>query len=116
MLRGASGRMPNSVPVSMKAAPAAQACGTLAPIYCTGKLVSARSKAGVELRQLVLPEIARGPADVARDPRRLRAESIKFEPHRNDGVVVRPHRPGLVIVRVERRIVRRQRADPPAGP
>jgi len=57
----------------MNAAPAAQACGTLAPILHR-KIRLCALEGGVELRQLVLPEIAGGPVDVARDPRRLRAE------------------------------------------
>ena len=43
--RGASGRNPSSACISMKTEPAAQACGTLAPRYCTGKFVSSRSDA-----------------------------------------------------------------------
>ena len=74
----------------MKAEPAAQACGTLAPMYCTGKLVSSRVERGVQLRQLIEPEIARCHADVVRDLRCLRAETIVFEAQRDDRVVVQP--------------------------
>ena len=38
----ASGMNPNIACVSMNADPAAHACGTFAPIYCTGNVVSSR--------------------------------------------------------------------------
>ena len=39
------GGIPASPADSMNTEPAAQACGTLAPMYCTGKSVSSRSNA-----------------------------------------------------------------------
>src|SRR5262245_24467209 len=54
---------------------------------------------GVKFRQLIEQEMACRHAHVVRDPRRLRAKAIEFEPHGDEGVVVRPHRAGLIIVR-----------------
>ena len=71
---------------------------------------------GVEFRQLVEPEIFGCKADVVRDPRRLPAETIKLEAHRDDRVVVRPDRTRLIIVWIERRIVGGKRADASSRP
>ena len=47
--------------------------------------------AGVELRDLVELEISGRPADVVRDRRRFRAETVALEAERDHAVVVRPH-------------------------
>ena len=56
--RGASGQMPRIACSSANAEPAAQACGTLAPRYCTGNAALAAFDAGVQLGQLVQQEMA----------------------------------------------------------
>src|SRR5262249_39705092 len=52
----------------------------------------------VEFRQLIGQEMTRGVADVAGDPCHFDAEAIALEAQRDDGVVVRPDRSGLVVV------------------
>ena len=71
---------------------------------------------GVKFRQLIEQEMARRHAHVVRDPRRLRAKAIEFEPHGDDGVVVRPHRAGLIVVRIECPMIGGQRANAPTRP
>ena len=53
---------------------------------------------GVKLWQLIKEEVARRYANVVRDPRRLRMKAIAFEAYRDDRVVVRPDRAGLIVM------------------
>src|SRR5678816_56816 len=48
--------------------------------------------------------------------RALGGKSVAAEAERDDAVVVRPHRASLIRERVERRVVGRQGANPPAAP
>ena len=55
-------------------------------------------------------------AHVMGDARRLRSKAVQLEPHRNDGVVVRPDGAGLIVVRIECAVVGGQGANAPSGP
>src|SRR5262249_25636825 len=61
-------------------------------------------------------EVACGSADVMRNPRRFLAEAVILESHGDYGVVVRPDGSSLIVVRIERRVCRGERADTPPGP
>ena len=82
--------------------PAAQACGMLAPRYCTGKRAGLARQAGVQLRQPVAGEVARRLEHVPRHAGALVGEAVALEAERNQRVVVRPDRAAVVRVRVVR--------------
>ena len=67
-------------------------------MYCTGEVGLVAFESSVQLRQLVEQEVARCKADVVRDACRLRAETVVFEAHRDDRVIVRPDRTRLIVV------------------
>src|SRR5262245_21656632 len=64
----------------------------------------------------MIDEVTGRLADVASDHRRLLAESVAFEAHGDDAIVVRPHRAVLIREGIVSRVSLRQRADAPAAP
>ena len=70
----------------------------------------------IKLRQLVQQEMACRAADVASHRRCLVGKPVAPHAERDQRVVMRPHRPSLIVVRIERGMIRRQRADAPAAP
>src|SRR5262249_48875713 len=71
---------------------------------------------GVKLRKPVEHKITGGLADIPRDHCNFPGETVPFEPHRNDSIVVGPDRTILIGERVVRRIILRQSPDAPAAP
>src|SRR6185437_16093569 len=67
----------------------------------------------IKLGQLIRQKVAGRVADIAGNPSKLGVEAVPFETKRDDGVVVRPDRSGLVVVRIERRVQRGERANAP---
>src|SRR5262249_2194717 len=51
----------------------------------------------IEFRQLIGQEVTCRLADIAGDPCRFDAKTVTLEAQRDDGVVMRPHRSGLVV-------------------
>ena len=98
----------------MKTEPAAPRLGHVRPQILNREIRLGTFGRGVKFRQLIEQEVARRHAHVVRDLRRLRAKAIEFEPHSDNGLVVRSHRAGLKIVRIECPMIGAQRADTPA--
>src|SRR5262245_28122302 len=71
---------------------------------------------GIKFRQLIEQEVARRHAHIVRHARRLRSKAVELEPHGDDGVIVRPHRAGLIIVWIERPMIGGKRANAPSRP
>ena len=72
--------------------------------------------AGIEFREAMKDEVTGCPADVAGHLRRLVSEPVALETHRDDAVVVRPHRAILIRERVVSRVLLGQGPDAPAAP
>src|SRR5580704_5892739 len=114
--RGASCCNPSIACSSMNGVPAAHACGTFAPRYWTGKIGGIALQPAIQFWQLVQQEMARRAADVTRHRRRLGGKSVAPHPQRDQRVVVRPDCPCLIVVRIERGMIRRESADAPPAP
>ena len=113
---GASGWKPSIACRSEKIDPAAQPCGTLAPMILDRKVRIVPLRAGIEFRHLIHGEIARSPRDRFCDPAGLIVKAVTFHALRDEPVVVRPDRAGLVIEGVEALVIGRERPDAPAAP
>ena len=61
----------------------------------------------IKLRQLIQQEMACSAADVTSHRRRLCGKSVAPHAERDQRVVMRPHRPSLIVVWIERRMIRR---------
>src|SRR6266511_3618356 len=72
--------------------------------------------AGPQLGEAATLEARGGREDRLGDTARLLAQAVTLQSERDERVVVRPHRPAVVRDRAVRRIVARERPDPPAAP
>lgn len=82
----------------------------------TGEVRAVSLRAGIEFRHLIHGEIARSPRDRFCDPACLIVEAVIFHALRDESVVVRPDRAGLVIEGIEAPVIGRERPDSPATP